>query len=428
MAFFDLTDTLAGGADFRTLKGSSQKGLVVQFYHVPTLKKHRTAFTGGNVSEAIRSLSSAAFKAFLTNFKDNYKVNWSSKETFGRMDAIQTYKNTQRQISISFDVPSHSEEEAGLNFIELQKLIMMQYPTYETIYFSSNNSKGSNSTQNTNADKQILNPSGGHKGRFISSPPLLYVRFLNWITGGDSDNNDKNDLAPNSLVGIITEVNFSPDLEQGFYFDNYGLRTGVLTNSESRSAQGDLAIFPKSFSVDLSITIIHTEELGWVERTIQGQKLPMHIFGEPKLNPTDSGGFVGELFPYKYGIPSGSFNPQNKQQTNTNVAADSISNQGAALPEQNPVRDAFNNLKPQTFDTSPRTETRQISSDAQPISISGPLSDSSVVQEARQQMDEKAAAQTPSKQNVDVSKTMSYQEHVEALERDYYRAIGQSKK
>ena len=83
----------------------------------------------GSIGSAVSS--QAFFKAFITNFKDTWKTNWNQKETFGRMDAIQTYKNTQRSISVSFDVPSHSKDEAIDNFLMLQQLISMQYPVYE---------------------------------------------------------------------------------------------------------------------------------------------------------------------------------------------------------------------------------------------------------------------------------------------------------
>jgi hypothetical protein len=385
MSFFDLTDTLAGGEGFRFIKGSDKKGLIIQFYHVPTLKRHRTV--AGDISESSRSISSATFKAFLTNFKDNYKVNWSQKETFGRMDAIQSYKNTQRQISVSFDVPSHSIEEANLNFAELQKLIMMQYPTYETIYFNKNSSKSDASTTSTSADRSITAPanSGVHKGRFISSPPLLYVRFLNWIKGETNQDVARRDFAPESLVGVISEVSFNPDLEDGFYFD--------ITRkvAEGATEAGQPLMTPKLFRVDLNITVIHTEELGWVERTISGDKMLAPAFGEPKTIQNNE--YMADFFPYKNRFLTGSINSSGNQSINPQASAkpedvNSILT-GKAISDKNSqeLMKALAEVKPATFDSATATGGLQLKGDI----VSQPIKNTQGLQQINRETDAKQA-------------------------------------
>jgi len=289
MSFFDLTDTLAGG-EGRFGSALEKNGLVIQFYHIPTFKK--------GIENNFDNGSQASFKAFLTSFKDNFKVNWNQKETFGRMDAVQTYKNTQRQITVAFDVPSHSQEEAETNFVELQKLIMMQYPVYEVMSINSVSKPDTSKTSPqaaggtdrdnavniaANSDPAVLN--GDNKstlGRFISSPPLLYIKFLNWISEGASNPSyDKTSMVDDALVGILSEVAFEPDMDQGFHFNN-----GKM--------------IPKLFTVSLSITVIHTQELGWVN-TVNGsnQKINNHLFGEPTAEPSQEGFEGYPTFPYK---------------------------------------------------------------------------------------------------------------------------------
>lgn len=332
MAFYDDTDNLAGGDDFRTKKGFEKTGAVIQFYHVPTIK---AALENGS------GISSATFKAFITAFKDNFKVNWNSKDTFGRMDAIQTYKNTQRNISLSFDVPSFSEEEALANFIELHKLITMQYPVYETKnlitakeesapnhdaeYFQLSNKveqeklkaialvnakSDSNSEQKAtelaliekqaadyqdrigksieqstqlklSQQSQVLNTQSGPRLKFMSSPPLLYIKFMNLISSTDDRSNiQKHVDVSDALVGIVSEVSFEPDVEQGFHFMHSKL-------------------VPKLFNINLTITVIHTSELGWTNLPVNSsQPLKHYLFGEP-TSAADNPRFKSyKLFPY----------------------------------------------------------------------------------------------------------------------------------
>jgi hypothetical protein len=291
MSFTDKTDTLAGGS-FRRGSAQDKRGLVIQFYHIPTFK--------AAIDQNLDNGAQATFKAFLTNFKDNFKVNWSAKDTLGRMDPIQTYKNTQRQISIGFDVPSHSKQEAALNFVELQKLIMMQYPVYETINFGTLSSPAAPSgappaagqdremarNMANKADGALTSPSGGTAiaGKFISSPPLLYIKFLNWISEDVSmEAGERLYYAHDSLVGVIDNVSFEPDLEAGFHF----------TNSEF---DGSLQMIPKTFSLNLNINIIHTQDLGWTNINATGDKY--HVFGSPKGDPNLES---YPIFPYKVG-------------------------------------------------------------------------------------------------------------------------------
>lgn len=285
MPFYeDETDALAG---FRGRgRPSTKQGIVIQFYHVATIKKALTA--------GVENGSQATFKAFLTAFKDNFKVNWNQKETYGRMDAIQTFKNTQRSITISFDVPSHSEEEAVGNFIELEKLIMMQYPVYESINLASPPGDGSSATtEQSSADKELsraistnsqnssLQSSASKTtGRFMSAPPLLYIKFLNWVSNTEQAGSEDAAGFKNCLVGTISDVSFSPDLEQGVHII-------------------DGKLIPKTFILDLNINIIHTEELGWIDTISNtGQKLKTHVFGDPKSDSGESGFGSYGAFPY----------------------------------------------------------------------------------------------------------------------------------
>lgn len=285
MAFYDETDGMASVKTGKTYFGSpsDKNGMVIQFYHIATIKK--------SIQNKYPNGSQATFKAFLNTFKDNFKVNWNPKETYGRMDPIQTFKNTQRTINIEFDVPSNSLEEAVTNFRELEKLIMMQYPVYETVILGSTKNNASPATQNNNTpdspaqqqEQQAENAifqGGKVTTRFMSSPPLLYVKFLNWIDNEAPVVKQQTGFE-GCLVGVISEVAFAPDMDVGVYLDNNKL-------------------IPKLFTINLNINIIHTKELGWTDTvSISGEKLDTHVFGEPVASEGDKTGFNPYTsFPY----------------------------------------------------------------------------------------------------------------------------------
>lgn len=290
MSFYDkddISDNMAGVNTGKVYFGSpaDKNGMVIQFYHIATIKK--------SIDNKYPNGSQATFKAFLTTFKDNFKVNWNPKETFGRMDAIQTFKNTQRSINVEFEVPSHSQEEAIVNFKELEKLIMMQYPVYETVMIGSikNNAPPAVATgaptdtpadQKNKKDQSSILQGGNVTKRFMSSPPLLYIKFLNWINSSPQPAVKKETSFEDCLVGVISEVSFAPDLEVGVYLE-------------------DGKLIPKLFNVSLNINVIHTKELGWTDTvSVSGEKLDNHVFGQPLAGEGEATGFSPYLsFPYR---------------------------------------------------------------------------------------------------------------------------------
>ena len=63
--------------------GYAEQGKALIFKHIPTGKE-------------------VAFKAFLTDYSENFSTSWNSTEVYGRNDAIQTFKGTQRSINLGF--------------------------------------------------------------------------------------------------------------------------------------------------------------------------------------------------------------------------------------------------------------------------------------------------------------------------------------
>jgi hypothetical protein len=153
------------------------------------------------------------FRAFLTNFNDSWTSKYNSEEVYGRMDPIMTFQNTTRKLTVDFDVPSSAEGQATENFRQLSQLASSLYPGFSS-------AAGGAST--------------------ISTAPLHKIKFANWVTSGGQIGG----VESNGLVVAIEGVSFAPNLD-----------AGVIEIGPK--------ILPKVFNLSLSMTVLHTEQVGW---------------------------------------------------------------------------------------------------------------------------------------------------------------------
>lgn len=253
--FTDPTDAMAGPS-YRQEGNKQPSGIVLHFRHLPT----------GLTCE---------FKAFLTDFSDKYQSNWNETEVMGRMDDIQTYKNTKRVISLSWSVPSHSQEEAISNFNEISKMNAMQYPIYEDLENATKSgdfndaesalldveqirqnllSIANESTTNLGAiqgsldriEQSILSsaqntselPVSRQQVSLLSAPPIIQMKFMNWASNSDNE----------GLYGRMSDFEFKPNLDEGVFLSQDGL------------------LIPMSCNCSVTFTVVHTDKLGWTNR------------------------------------------------------------------------------------------------------------------------------------------------------------------
>ena len=153
------------------------------------------------------------FFAWITSFSDVYTSDWNSQTLYGRMDPMMTFKNTSRKITLEWDVVAASLQEAKVNMSKMSRFIKFQYPTY---------AKGAGAK-------------GGGGASMIGSPPLMRVKFLNWIN---------NALNGKGLVCALEGVTFKPNLEHGTFAD-------------------DSQLYPQSFALSVTMTVLHEHALGF---------------------------------------------------------------------------------------------------------------------------------------------------------------------
>jgi len=160
-----------------------------------------------------------SFKGFVKAFDDQYQANWRSDQVYGRMDPIMTYQGTQRTISIAWDIVAVSLEEAQSNLHRIEHLMSMLYPVYNS-------------------------------GRIptIQASPLMKIKFANMIRQADATGETPY-AAKGGLVGAVSALNYSPTFEPGFFMPGQG------------------QLYPKSVSMNLQFTVLHTHPLGFDQKS-----------------------------------------------------------------------------------------------------------------------------------------------------------------
>lgn len=192
------------------------------------------------------------FKAMVTDFKENYKSSWNSEQVYGRSDPITTFSNTQRSISLSWQVAGSSVDECRENKGRVGLLISMLYPTYKIEGLVA---------------ESDYNPVGT-----ISASPLVRLKFSNMIHNSTWGSDGYWSAKRDGLLGNINNLNVEPDKETGYIV----LRGGGM--------------IPKIFNVSLDFTVIHEQPVGWGN----GPKNKIATFDSGKIRGLERYG----LYPY----------------------------------------------------------------------------------------------------------------------------------
>jgi len=175
---------------------------------------------------SISTGESVEFKAFVTDFEDNFESEWTSEEVYGRMDPIQTFKGTKRTISLAWDLVAVSHDDAIANMNKCAKLFKMLYPTYSA-----------------------------EASTTMQASPLVKLKFANLVTNTAVSSGEGSSAQEGGLVGTINGFAYSPDLEQGFFESNNGA-----------------SIYPQTLALACTFIVMHTHNLG--HNTSGGTRFP----------------------------------------------------------------------------------------------------------------------------------------------------------
>ena len=212
------------------------------------------------------------FEGWVTEFQDNFSSNWSTQNVYGRMDPLAAFENTQRSITLGFDIMSDSMSDGIENLVEINRLIEFLYPMYR--------GGGRDPVQNT-----------------LKAAPLLGLKWTNLIN---------NSAQPGYLYGYINGgLTYAPDMAQGGFIirEDANLGTTTIPGSEAKLARagtfgadatesqgvnqdsgdipfsgrapggtGDVSIskiaqkdayIPKMVSLSFTFNVLHTHLNGW---------------------------------------------------------------------------------------------------------------------------------------------------------------------
>jgi len=179
----------------------------------------------------IHVFGSVSFKAFITSYTETFSSDYTSEQVFGRIDPIHTFKQTTRNGTISFVIPSSTPSEAYESLHKVDKLRSMLYPSY------------------------VDTPNA----LTINQNPLVRIGVMNLLSDGANTNNYSKLFGkevPNfEMQGALTviksmNINFNLDNESGVF------EAGGTNNSQKKG------VLPKLIEVAIDFSVIHERNMG----------------------------------------------------------------------------------------------------------------------------------------------------------------------
>ena len=78
----------------------------------------------------LRTNEIIAFHAFLDNLTDSYNPRFNAMSGYGRIDPVQVYQTTTRNISLDFHIAATSQEDFDEMWFKINKLVTLVYPQW----------------------------------------------------------------------------------------------------------------------------------------------------------------------------------------------------------------------------------------------------------------------------------------------------------
>jgi hypothetical protein len=212
---------------------------VITFFHVP-------------------SETDVFFKAFITNFVEDYNSDWTPETVFGRTDPIYTFRNNTRSLTLNFKVPAATISEAYENLGRVQKLSQFLYPTYENI--------GSANT--------------------ISQSPLIRLKVMNLAAknvGGARPGKPDNRIGTNFNPDFLDRYRSDNNPSRGLlgFISNMTINHNLENNESGVFQEKPNTVLPKLIDISMSFSVIHEASLGWTGAAERGTMSQFLTFSDP---------------------------------------------------------------------------------------------------------------------------------------------------
>lgn len=243
--------------------------------------------------------SDIQFRAFIQEMGQTFSLSYDQEEVFGRNDAITSYRNTKRSISLSWNVPSTDLYDAKLNRLKTRVLIRLLYPRYENIRsmrlpivesrrtqyqmeavnelsgyefessvlkyfklkrileFEEQVNQGTTTPPDQAAEKrgsEAIVPSFRHQGYYhtqtMKENPLISIKYANLISSASGA----------ALMGYLDGLTVKPLLDEGYFTECAGEIVNPLTKKKEEVRA---STYPKVYSISCNFNVIHEDSLGY---------------------------------------------------------------------------------------------------------------------------------------------------------------------
>ena len=156
------------------------------------------------------------FPAYLEGYSDAYNSEWSSEQVYGRMDPIATFAHTRRALSLAWNVPASSIQEAVENMDKINTAVSFLYPLYDD--------------------------AGSDQGAILNMGPLWRIKFGNLV---------HNAANGGPLLGYVNGITVDPLLEEGMF------------TVAAQETGGQMYYYPKTVRLNVELVVLHEHNMGW---------------------------------------------------------------------------------------------------------------------------------------------------------------------
>lgn len=168
----------------------------------------------------------------ISDFSDKFASSFNSQQVYGRMDPIQTFQGTQREISVSMIIKPQSATDARNLAADLGRLAKMCYPNY------SESSK-------TNV-------------KTLAAGPLWRVLFANMVSKNPDGDTGVSNSWKDGLLCSHAGVSYSFGSSFG-----QGDHVRIPVGGAGLGTEHGSSAFPGDVIVSLSFVVLHEDDLGW---------------------------------------------------------------------------------------------------------------------------------------------------------------------
>jgi len=169
---------------------------------------------------------------YIESYSEVYDNRWNQEDVYGRMDGINNFQSTKRNISLGLRIVAADLDQAKENMLKISKMIRFLYPAITT-------------------DDSVNN---------IRSSPVLRLKFGNLIM--DS-------FTKGGLFGFINGgFNINPIHQDGYFTPTRFVKTadGKIEKADplrdKQSAPENVVILWKHFDINFTFSVLHNHPLG----------------------------------------------------------------------------------------------------------------------------------------------------------------------